>query len=449
MVYCHANGQSIGTKKLMYFTQIRLINFGPFSDAQFDFEPKAINWVIGNNGSGKTQMAGAMVAAIVGRPALSLTSGGVGPSTVALTLAEGDARETVSLRVTESSRGKPEVSKTTGALALQTLATMANSEGQRLIIGHVRETDHETLDLDEAEALLPRDLTNHPGWMELKRGGSGASYIGSRVQRSAVELITQIVARRRAHFKLPLIVDEVFWHWPQDEHRFLLLLLGEIAHESQVFLVCPHRDDIEMGSGSLLHMATTPGGASLAAFNSWYEAREPNFQRSRRSKWIKGAQYPTQENRTCEFKEIKGGNVVGAIKGVVDQYAVAFLNAGLTQEGAIFWGIRDADRSIVGVELRPRECDELRRIVTERLHQIVPPIAPTSYRIDLHPVSDGSIVIDNLYVVEVRVPSVRRTLLFATGGQEVYVKTDAGKRKLSTLELQQELIQRLGVDLEL
>ncbi|MCA8088890.1 ATP-binding protein [Burkholderia cenocepacia] len=433
----------------MYFTQIRLRNFGPFSDAQFEFEPNAINWVIGNNASGKTQMAGAMLAAIVGKPALSLTAGGVGPSTVALTLGEGDATETVSLQVTESSWGKPEVSKTTGALALQTLAAMADSEGQRLMIGHVRETDLETLDFDEVGALLPRELTSHPGWTELKRRRNRASYIGSGAQDSAVELIAQIVARRRVRFKLPLIVDEVFWHWPRDEHQFLLLLLREIAQDSQVFLLCPHRDGIEVDSGSLLQMSTTPSGTSLAAFNSWYETRKPNFQRSRRLKWIRGAQYPAQENRTCEFKEVKGGNAVGAIKGVVDQYAVAFLNAGLPQEGAIFWGIRDADRAIVGVELRPQECDELRRIVTERLHQIVPPIAPTAYRIDLHPVSDGSNMIDNFYVVEVRVPSIRRTLLFATGGQEVYVKTDAGKRKLSALELQQELIQRLGVDPDL
>lgn len=430
----------------MYFKQIRLRNFGPFSDAQFDFEPNAINWIIGNNASGKTQMVGAMLAAIVGKPALSLTAGGAGPSAVVLTLEEGDARETVSLHVTESSRGKPEVSKTTGALALQTLAAIADSDGQRLMIGHVRGTDHEALDFDEVEALLPREITNNPGWTALKQRGNGASYIESGAQRSAVELIAQIVARRRASFKLPLIVDEVFSRWPQDEHQFLLLLLGEIAQDSQVFLLCPHRDDVEAGPGSVLQMSTTRSGMSLAAFNSWYETRKPNFHRSRRLKWIRGAQYPAQENRTCEFKEVKGGNAVGAIRGVVDQYAVAFLNAGLPQEGAIFWGIRDADRAIVGVELRPQECDELRRIVTERLHQIVPPIAPTAYRIDLHPVSDGSTMIDNLYVVEVRVPSIRRTLLFATGGQEVYVKTDAGKRKLSALELQQELIQRLGVD---
>ncbi|WP_082878805.1 ATP-binding protein [Achromobacter ruhlandii] len=391
-------------------------------------------------------MAGAILAAIVGKLALSLTAGGVGPSTVVLTLEEGDATETVSLHVTESSGGKPEVSKTTGALALQTRAAMADSESQCLMVGHVRETD-QTLDFEEVEALLPRELTNHPGWTGLKRREGGASYIGSGAQRSAAGLIAQVVARRRrARFKLPLILDEVFWQWPQDEHQFLLLLLAEIARDSQVFLLGPYRDDVEAAPGHVLRISTIRDFMSLAAFNSWYETRKPNFQRSRRSKWIRGAQYPEQENRTCGFKEVKSSNAVGAIKGTVDQYAVAFLNAGLPQEGAIFWGIRDADRAIVGVGLRPQECDELRRIVTERLHQIVPPIAPTAYRIDLHPVSDGSVVIDNLYVVEVRVPSIRRTVLFATSGQEVYVKTDAGKRKLSALELQQELIQRLGVD---
>jgi predicted HTH transcriptional regulator len=186
-------------------------------------------------------------------------------------------------------------------------------------------------------------------------------------------------------------------------------------------------------------------GLSLASFNPWFATRRPNPQRPRKSTWIKGAKYPAQESRVCEFKEVKGSNPLGAIKGVVDQYAVAFLNAGLSQEGAIFWGIRDGDRTIVGVQLRPDECDELKRIVTERLHQIVPPIAPTAYQIALHPVCDGAAVIDDLYIVEVRVPSVRQTLLYATGGQEVYVKTDAGKRKLSALELQQELVRRLEV----
>lgn len=430
----------------MYFSKIVLTNFGPFSDAKFSFEPRAINWILGGSGSGKTQVAGAMLAALVGKPALALTPGGVGPSSVALTITEGDTSETVNLHITEASGGKPEVSKTTGPLALQALTAMSGSESQRLMIGHGNEFNHEAFDFREAEMLLPNRIKVHPLWEGLRQQGAHARYIGSGAQRAALELIAQFLARRRASVKLPLIVDEVVWHCTSDESDFHLELLGEIARDSQVLLLCPLRDDTEIGPGHVTKIFMAPGPASLAAFNSWYKTLRPNIRPQRHTKWVKGAQYPAQESRACEFKEIKGSNPLGAIKGVVDQYAVAFMNAGLAQEGAIFWGIRDADRAIVGVELRPQDCDELRRIVTERLHQIVPPIAPTAYRIDLHPVSNGSVVIDDLYVVEVRVPSVRRTLLFATGGQEVYVKTDAGKRKLSALELQQELIQRLGVD---
>lgn len=45
-------------------------------------------------------------------------------------------------------------------------------------------------------------------------------------------------------------------------------------------------------------------------------------------------------------------NPLAAIKGIVDQYAVAFLDAGVSQEAAIFWGSRDEDRAIVDVQLR-------------------------------------------------------------------------------------------------
>lgn len=321
---------------------------------------------------------------------------------------------------------------------------MSESEGQRLLVGHDHGGGIETLHFRDMENVVPEAIRGDPLWGELQRRGVFERELGSRGQRSVVELIAQLVVRRRALFKLPLIVDEGAWHWPQDFLPFVHRVLGEIAKDSQVIVLAPR--DMGVGDSSVQVISARREGNSLAAFNPWYATRSPNLRRTRQSKWIKGTKYPVQESRVCEFKEVKGGNPLGSIKGVVDQYAVAFLNAGLPQEGAIFWGIRDDDRAIVGVQLRPRECDELKRIITERLHQIVPPIAPTAYRIDLHPVGDGVAVLDDLYVVEVRVPSVRRTLLFATGGQEVYVKTDAGKRKLSALELQQELVRRLGVD---
>lgn len=428
----------------MYFTKVRLRNFGPFAEAEFRFQPHAINWFVGRNSAGKTQLAGAILAAIVGRAAVSIRTGGVGPSEVELTMEEGGTNELAKLVIAESSHGKLEVSKTTGPLALQVLAAMSDSSSQRMLVGPEHGFSDYSSRLRDVEKILPDMLKADPAWLELRKSGALEGSAGSGGQRSLLELLWQFTIFQRAQFKLPLILDDFSWRWPQELLPFVHQLLEVIARESQVIVLDPHGRSVECGTAQVI---SAPGGhTSLAGYNPLYGTRRPNLRRSPQSKWVRGAKFHKQESRVCEFKEVKGGNPLGAIKGVVDQYAVAFLNAGVSQEGAIFWGIRDEDRTIVGVQLRQKECDELRRVVTERLHQIVPPIAPTAYRIELHPVSEGAVVINDLYVVEVRIPSVRRTLLFSTGGQDVYVKTDAGKRRLSALEIQQELIRRLGVD---
>lgn len=428
----------------MYFSEINLKNFGPFKDANFRFEPHAVNWLIGSNGSGKTQLMGAIVAAIVGRPAVLIKEGSAGPAEVELTMHEDGAIELARLFIAESSRGKLEMSKTNGPLVLQTLAAMSGTNGQRLLVGPEIDFKPDSSHFRDVERLLPDALKDDPIWVELRQGGAWVGSGGSGGQRSLIAFLWQFAVHQRAQYKLPLMIDDWAWRWSQDVVHFVCRLLEVIARDSQVIVVGSSGRDL--GSGSIQIVSAPQGHNSLAGYNYLYAARRPNLERPKQFQWVKGATFHKQENRTCEFKEVKGGNPLGAIRGVVDQYAVAFLNAGVPQEGAIFWGVRDEDRVIIGVELRQKECDELRRIVTERLHQIVPPIAPTAYRVELHPVSDGAARIDDLYVVEVRIPSIRRTLLFATGGQEVYVKTDAGKRKLSSLELQQELIRRLGVD---
>jgi len=70
-----------------------------------------------------------------------------------------------------------------------------------------------------------------------------------------------------------------------------------------------------------------------------------------------------------------------------------------------------------------------------------------SCAVELHSVFDKERKITDLYLVEVRVPGMQRTILFSTGGGDVFIKTDAGKKKLSSLAIQLELARRLGVDL--
>jgi hypothetical protein len=137
---------------------------------------------------------------------------------------------------------------------------------------------------------------------------------------------------------------------------------------------------------------------------------------------------------------------LSAIKASADQYVVAFLNGRPALQGSVYWGIRNEDRVIVGVALSEKECDELRRVVTEKLHQITPPLAPTDYQIHRHQLSDGSRNIAGLYVVEIRIPAVERKLLFSTSSQDVFIKTDAGRKKLTALEIQHEILRRFNIE---
>lgn len=149
-----------------------------------------------------------------------------------------------------------------------------------------------------------------------------------------------------------------------------------------------------------------------------------------------------EETRYHEFKEIKGGKPIDSIKNACDEYVVAFLNS---EGGRIFWGIRDSDRYAVGVLLTSRERDELRRVVTNKLNQILPPISPAAHQITLYQLYEDETcknVVEDRYIVEIIAPQVFSDDLYSTSSGEVFVRTDSGKRKLSFQEIQDEIRRR-------
>ncbi|MBI3170825.1 MAG: putative DNA binding domain-containing protein [Chloroflexi bacterium] len=150
-----------------------------------------------------------------------------------------------------------------------------------------------------------------------------------------------------------------------------------------------------------------------------------------------------EEMHNCEFKEIKGNNPTGSISSLVDEYVVAWLNS-MKSGGKIYWGIRNDDRIVVGVNVDYRTRDEIRRVVTDKLMQINPKIPPSSYSVEFFQVlDDKSLPIQDLYVLEVSVPQPSsEVMLYATGKNEVFIKTDSGKKKLDVFELQAETIKR-------
>jgi len=428
----------------MHFTYVALQHFSVFPSARFEFQPNKVNWLVGANGSGKTQLIGAMLAALIGRPAIDVEKGGAGPSVVELGIEDAGQLEIARLEVRESASGRVDVDKSAGPLSLAIIAELSRPDGQRLIFNEDEKPEFAG-DVGELLATLPETIRIRPDFERFTRMRGAADYGHSRGEGMLLALAIQCAIRLRATTKIPLIVDKWTLDWSTGAMSIADALMEELARHAQVIMVAP----LGHAPGGTTRLIDGDRSAkSLTWFKRRYAPSRPRLRPLAAAKWVRGSKFHGQENRECEFKEIKGSNPVGAIKNTVDEYVVAFLNAGRPLEGAIFWGITDADQTIVGVRLTGSECDELRQLVTQKLLQISPPVAPTRYRLDLHPVGDQGMAAADLYVVEVRVPAVRRTLLFATGGNEVFVKTDAGKRKLTPLELQHELLERLGIEPE-
>jgi DNA modification methylase len=149
---------------------------------------------------------------------------------------------------------------------------------------------------------------------------------------------------------------------------------------------------------------------------------------------------PLEETRHYEFKEVKGANPVGAIKNTADEYAVAFLNS---EGGRILWGVRNEDRSAIGVPLNYRDRDEVAKAIDSTLCRIQPSLPPSSWHLDFFPVYDEDSAIEDLWIVQLVVPRPSDgKVLYGTGSGDAFVKTSSGKKKQSFSELQAEVIRR-------
>lgn len=153
-----------------------------------------------------------------------------------------------------------------------------------------------------------------------------------------------------------------------------------------------------------------------------------NLTQPTQIRFIHDQPVPFEETRLYEFKEIGGGNAIRSIGDTSDIYAVAFLN--YKKGGRIFWGVRNKDRTTIGVLLNEQQRDQLRVKVSEKLGAIQPSIVG-HWQLELHPAYDlhGEMV-EDLWIIELLIPPPQRREVFYTGKGELYVKTEGGKKKL-------------------
>lgn len=161
--------------------------------------------------------------------------------------------------------------------------------------------------------------------------------------------------------------------------------------------------------------------------------------------FIQNQPVPFEETLFYEFKEVKGRNPADSITKISDEYAVAFLNS---EGGRIFWGIRNNDRITVGVPLDDQQRDEVRRKVSEKLGAIQPSIVG-HWQFELHPVYDlQGETIEDLWTIELLIPSPQRREVFYTSKGELHVKTEGGKKKLLGTAVTEFILSRFQEDTE-
>ena len=435
----------------MHISRLSLTNFGPFRQLNVGFPPFGVSVISGPNGSGKSQLLGAAVAAVMGKRAVSVDPLGRGPSRVELALARRDesGEEVVSLRVAAANTGriekKVEVVHTSSSWLQALVESVDRDRAPRFLIGEsakVKRLRHQ--ELDDFEGLAPKELLRGSFWQDIRRSRYLETGVYSAGVSVVIEVIREFISRANGDC-FPCLVDGVFGQLDARASEFCAELFRVIGQKSQVIVVMPSYAELPLGREAIrLPQQESP----LRAIAHYIRPTRPTSPRSRlpsacgRRQFKIGERFPMRETRLCELKEVKGNNPVGSITQVVDQYVVAFLNAGIEQTGSIFWGVTDDSRTVVGVRLTDSQCDEVRRIVVEKVGNIVPPIALTAVSIEFHPVASSGSAIP-LYVVEVRVPAVQGAYLYATGSDDVYIKTDAGKKKLRIMQIQEELLRRM------
>lgn len=182
----------------------------------------------------------------------------------------------------------------------------------------------------------------------------------------------------------------------------------------------------------------------LKLFSTSLKDKELIFDERPIIKYELGKEIEEVEKRNVEFKEIKGNNPCNSIIDNAEIYINSFLNSKTSGIGIIKWGISD-DGIVKGVALTKKDRDIIDRKISERIGQMKPYVSTESIQITYEEVVCNNEIIKDLFVVEISVESVASNILFSTSKNEIYIKTDGGKRKLNPFEIQQELQRRLGV----
>ena len=162
--------------------------------------------------------------------------------------------------------------------------------------------------------------------------------------------------------------------------------------------------------------------------------RRPELARipSERTYYILKEELKKYEDRKTEFKACKNIFRVHSAADIVAPYVSAFLN---TEGGILFYGIKD-NGVVEGISLNRKQRDQFCLALDSNFQKFNPQITHDDYQITFKPIKDKNFkVVEDLYVIEVRVNKGKKDSLYFTHKNETYIRRDASVNLLKGHDL--------------
>lgn len=438
---------------MIYFKNLDIENFGPISKKHIEFST-GVNLIKGFNATGKTQTIGTIIFSILGKSVVNLNFNSELRSKVTLQLTDGDTIQDIISKVDYHENKKrlaqivnPENIKFRSILK----ESLVDHEIPSIYFDNFQVSNSITSrNISDFEERFPK-LAESNNWQNIIEYSKNKTGILSEGAKYLFKLLSFYLDHQKSILKLPLIIDN--WHMLMDSSskEFMYTLLFELGKTHQIIYTGFDLPDDRFLNNSDFKFTEMKleQERQVSPINFNYNlptVRKAREKRKKENRFYLGDIFESDENLNVEFKEVKGKNPKSSIKSIADQYIVAYLNSIDNKVGRIFWGVKDENKVIVGVLFSQANRDDIRKSLSELFLSIKPEITPSSFSILFHPIHDKDKAIDDLYLLEIVVPPIHSKYLYSTSKGEVYMKTDAGKKKLSIMQIQLELEQRIKAD---
>lgn len=453
----------------MNIEKLHISNFGPFQEEEILFKSNCVNLILGDSDSGKTQLVGSLLYLVNGGGILQIDEECHNTnSLVEAIISETHLKHKIS-RIMKDSKLYFGYSNN-----VQTMKSLRNIDFNNTncinfnpFVFFAENMVSKEINIDVSRiGIIEEMLTGNERalvyWKKLSQVFKTSNNIKRDIfthsygVQSLMALISFILDFLRSEQNQPIIFDSITGGLDFNAKFFILSILDKMAKKNQVIVLdyTESHNIKELNQFSVEIIKKLSSNKPIRNRISYkYGSKHLIFPLIDRNvektkivfQYVKDSILGKEENRYIEFKEVKGNNPISSILSLVDQYVVAFLNDNKSQQGQIIWGITDIHSKIVGVELDLGQRDKLRREIPEKLSKILPFIPQSSYEINIKNVVDvDNNELEDLFVVEVVINAVKSDFLYSTANGEIYIKTDGGKKKLSVLEVQKELLFRNG-----